>query len=55
MKNQKTPEQLRREIRYFEAQAARTTSRDRMLRAEKAIADRQKELAEALNRKRAGL
>ena len=38
----KTPEQLRREIAYYARQLQTTTSRDRLERAHKAIAKRER-------------
>jgi hypothetical protein len=46
--NQKTPEQLEREIAYFASIIHRSTSQDRIQRAHRAIALRKKKLAEAL-------
>lgn len=44
MKDPKTPDQLQREIDYYNEQIQRTTSRDRIRRATNAIRVRQREL-----------
>lgn len=48
MKDQKTPEQLRKEITYYAGQIKRTKSVDRIQRAHQAIAKRERQLVIAI-------
>ncbi len=48
MKDQKTPDQLRREIAYYAGLLQRTTSRDRIRRSHAAIRRRERQLADVL-------
>ncbi len=49
-RNQKTPDELRREIAYYAGILKTTTSRDRLRRAHVAIQTRERALADAIRR-----